>query len=99
MLCSRQAQRQCWTQIKVGFPRFLKTEKKEREEPLCLPNVASLRGAGGCVCGVKIERKICKRLQNDDNDDNDKLPVLFGSVKCCVEGLLCGGKGVGSYWK
>lgn len=50
-----------------------------------------------CLCGVKIERKICKRLQNDDNDDNDKLPVLFGSVKCCVEGLLCGGKGVGSY--
>lgn len=56
-----------------------------------------------CVCGVKIERKICKRLQNDDDDDanddnDDKLPV-FGSVKCCVEGLLCGRQGVGSYWK
>lgn len=51
------------------------------------------------VCGVKIERKICKRLQNDDDDsdDNDKLPV-FGSVKS-FEGLLCGRQGVGSYWK
>lgn len=63
-----------WYADKGGFSPWLKARKKRSEK--CASVSAKCRFIE--VVGVKIERKICKRLQN--GDDDDKLPV-FGSVK------------------